>query len=103
LGLAALHLKDLDTALRHLAKGTQQVVASVLSAPDVDPTQLMVAFHRLLANGEAAPSALARAQQQAAVDDPGAVAAAAGFVCIGGQFVFHPGATLAKTPALSGH
>lgn len=72
-----------------LAKGTQQIVASVLSIPDVDTKPLMVEFHRLLATGESAPIALARAQQ-AIGNDPGGVAAAAGFVCIGGRFSLPP-------------
>jgi hypothetical protein len=43
----------------------------------------MVAFHRLLAAGHSPASALGRAQQEVAGDEPVAMAAAAGFVCIG--------------------
>jgi tetratricopeptide (TPR) repeat protein len=69
-----------------LAKGTQQVVASVLSIPDAETGPLMVAFHRLLAAGQTAPDALAHAQYGMSGEDPAVLAAAAGFVCIGGQF-----------------
>ncbi len=66
-----------------LALGTQQVVASVVPVPDAETTPLMIAFHRLLAAGEPATPALARAQQHLDDGYPPAMAAAAGFVSIG--------------------
>lgn len=67
-----------------LARGTRQVVASVVPIPDAATSVLMSAFHRRLAAG--APAARALAEAQAAVDpeDISALAAAVGFVCIGG-------------------
>jgi len=72
-----------------LAQGTQQVIAPVLSIPDAETEPLMVAFHRLLAAGHSAPEALAHAQSHIG-DDPAVIAAAAGFVCIGGRFTLTP-------------
>jgi CHAT domain-containing protein len=66
-----------------LALGTRQVVASVVPVPDAETAQLMVAFHQLLATGEAATPALAQAQQHLGHGHPPAMAAAAGFVSIG--------------------
>jgi tetratricopeptide (TPR) repeat protein len=66
-----------------LSQGTQQLVASVVPIPDAETAPLMVAFHRLLAAGHSPASALGRAQQEVAGDEPVAMAAAAGFVCIG--------------------
>jgi microsomal dipeptidase-like Zn-dependent dipeptidase len=43
----------------------------------------MIAFHRQLASGHDAASALCQAQRQLADGESRAMAAAAGFVCIG--------------------
>jgi CHAT domain-containing protein len=67
-----------------LTKGCAQLVASVVPVPDAETAPLMVALHRLLAQGLPVAAALARAQ--AAADGPAAIAAAAGFVCIGAGF-----------------
>jgi CHAT domain-containing protein/tetratricopeptide (TPR) repeat protein len=72
-----------------LALGTRQVIASVVPIPDAETAPLMITFHKLLANGESAASSLALAQQRLSRSRPTAMAAAAGFVCIG------PGTTLA--------
>jgi len=66
-----------------LALGTRHVIASVVPVPDAETAPLMIAFHRLLANAEAATPALARAQTQLGDTNPAAMAAAAGFVSIG--------------------
>ncbi|MFI7587572.1 CHAT domain-containing protein [Spongisporangium articulatum] len=68
-----------------LARGARQVVASVVPVPDAETAPLMRAFHAELVAGVSAAQALSRAQS--ALQDDGhpaaAVAAAAGFVCIG--------------------
>ncbi|GLI02202.1 CHAT domain-containing protein [Phytohabitans aurantiacus] len=69
-----------------LARGAQQVVASVVPIPDVETTPLMIAFHQLVVRGHPAPRALAEAQRRIAADGGAAMAAAAGFVCIGAAY-----------------
>jgi CHAT domain-containing protein len=66
-----------------LALGTRHVIAPVVSVPDAETAPLMISFHRFLAAGVPAASALAQAQQQLADTRPAAIAAAAGFVSIG--------------------
>ncbi len=66
-----------------LSHGTRQLVASVVPVPDAETAPLMVAFHRLLAAGRPAAAALAESQQQVAREQTRAMAASAGFVCIG--------------------
>jgi hypothetical protein len=74
----------LGLAATFLAKGTQQLVASVVPVPDAATAPLMVAFHERLAAGQAPASALAAAQQSVAEGGGAAeLAAAAGFVCVG--------------------
>jgi len=63
-----------------LAQGTAQLIASVVPIHDVDTAPLMVAFHRRLAAGMPAASALAAAQFETRDDG---LAVAAGFVCFG--------------------
>jgi tetratricopeptide (TPR) repeat protein len=70
-----------------LSHGAQQIVASVVPVPDAETTPLMVAFHQLMVDGHPAPTALAYAQQRVAGDGAAAIAAAAGFVCIGAEFM----------------
>ena len=72
-----------------LALGTQQVIASVVPVPDAETAPLMIAFHQFLVSGESAAPSLALAQHMLSGSRPAAMAAAAGFVCIG------PGTTLA--------
>jgi tetratricopeptide (TPR) repeat protein len=72
-----------------LALGTQQVIASVVPVPDAETAPLMIAFHQFLVSGESAAQSLALAQHKLSGSRPAAMAAAAGFVCIG------PGTTLA--------
>ncbi|HEU4426846.1 MAG TPA: CHAT domain-containing tetratricopeptide repeat protein [Pilimelia sp.] len=69
-----------------VARGAQQLVSSVLPVPDAETAPLMVAFHRNLVAGHAAPEALARAQQLIATNGTAAMAAAAGFLCMGAEF-----------------
>jgi CHAT domain-containing protein len=71
-----------------LERGAQQVVASVVAVPDAATALLMTALHRGLIAGGTAAQALAAAQAQVVGDgrDDGALAAAAGFVCLGGTF-----------------
>ena len=66
-----------------LSLGTHQLVASVVPIPDVETAPLMVAFHRQLVTGQGAAKALSQAQRQFADGDNRAMAAAAGFICIG--------------------
>jgi CHAT domain-containing protein/tetratricopeptide (TPR) repeat protein len=68
-----------------IAKGAAQLVASVVPIPDAETAPLMMLFHRLLAAGRPAAAALAAAQRQLQDHDPGSIAAAAGFICMGGQ------------------
>lgn len=70
-------------AVAFLARGTSQLVASVLPIPDAATTPVMVAFHERLAAGRPPAAALAEAQRAVRDDDPRTAAAAAGFVCIG--------------------
>jgi tetratricopeptide (TPR) repeat protein len=75
-------LLGLSTAF--LAKGTRQIVASVIPIPDAETVPLMVAFHRRIVAGDSPAEALASAQQGLHDSDGGpAMAAAAGFICIG--------------------
>jgi tetratricopeptide (TPR) repeat protein len=67
-----------------LALGTGQVVGTVVPVVDAAAMPLMVAFHRRLVGGDPPPAALAAAQRQVAAGDPVGMAAAAGFVCMGG-------------------
>jgi tetratricopeptide (TPR) repeat protein len=67
-----------------LALGTAQVVGTVVPVVDAATTPLMVAFHRRLAGGDPPAAALALAQRQVAAGDSAEMAAAAGFVCLGG-------------------
>jgi CHAT domain-containing protein len=66
-----------------LARDTRQLIASVVPLPDVSTAPVMIAFHRLLAAGQPAATALALAQQRTSQEATAAMAAAAGFVCIG--------------------
>jgi tetratricopeptide (TPR) repeat protein len=66
-----------------LARGTAALIASVVPVPDAETAPLMVALHRGLAAGQAAADALAAAQCDVPADDLAAIAAAAGFVCLG--------------------
>lgn len=67
-----------------IARGTSQLVASVVPIPDAATAPLMTAFHRRLADGETAPAALAHVQRDMREGNAQDLAAAAGFVCIGG-------------------
>ncbi|MBO3749180.1 CHAT domain-containing protein [Streptosporangiaceae bacterium NEAU-GS5] len=60
-----------------LALGTRTIIAPVVSIPDAETTDMMIALHRFLLAGNSAAAALALAGQ-AAGDAVGA-----GFVCIG--------------------
>jgi len=66
-----------------LSLGTHQLIASVVPVPDVETAPLMIAFHRQLAAGHGAADALSQAQRQLADGESRAMAAAAGFICIG--------------------
>jgi tetratricopeptide (TPR) repeat protein len=66
-----------------LARGSAELIASVVPVPDAETAPLMVALHRSLAAGVDPAEALARAQRDVPCDDPAAVAAAAGFICLG--------------------
>jgi hypothetical protein len=66
-----------------LAQGARQIVASVAPIPDAETAPLMAALHRELVAGYPASAALALAQQRIAAGDTAAMAAAAGFICMG--------------------
>lgn len=66
-----------------LSLGAQQLVAAVIPIPDAETAPLMVALHRQLAAGQHVAEALSEAQRQLAREGPEAMAAAAGFLCIG--------------------
>ena len=67
-----------------LALGTNVLVASIVPVPDEATRKLMCAFHERLAAGDPPASALAAAQERIAADGPAGLAAAAGFLCLGG-------------------
>jgi hypothetical protein len=69
-----------------IARGAGQLVASVVPIPDIETAPLMVALHRRIAAGRPAPVALAEAQQEMRDRGPADLAAAAGFVSIGGEW-----------------
>jgi tetratricopeptide (TPR) repeat protein len=73
----------LGLAATLLARGTRQLVGSVIPVPDIETAPLMVDFHRLLAGGRTAARALADVQRAAVADGGAALAAAAAFVCVG--------------------
>jgi tetratricopeptide (TPR) repeat protein len=66
-----------------IARGTAELIASVVPVPDAETAPLMVALHRRLAAGVPPAEALAAPQGEVPDDEPAAVAAAAGFVCLG--------------------
>lgn len=70
-----------------IARGTSALVASVVPVPDAATATLMAALHEHLAAGCAPVDALAAAQRAVPADDPAALAAAAGFVCLGAGHV----------------
>jgi len=72
-----------------LSLGTHQLIASVVPIPDVETAPLMIAFHRHLAAGHKAADALSQAQRQLADGESRAMAAAAGFICIGDGMKAH--------------
>jgi CHAT domain-containing protein len=79
--LAGDELMGLGATL--LAHGTRRLVAPVIDVLDIETAPLMVAFHRLLATGAPAATALAAAQQAAADAHPAGLAAVAPFICLG--------------------
>jgi CHAT domain-containing protein len=87
-GRSVVHTGDelLGLAAAFLARGSAQLVASVLPIPDAETTPLMVELHRGLAEGRPCATALADAQQAVRDEGPAALAAAAGFVCLGAGF-----------------
>ena len=66
-----------------LSLGAQQLIGPVIPIPDAETAPLMVAFHRQLTAGQHAAGALSEAQRQLASEGVEAMAAAAGFICIG--------------------
>jgi tetratricopeptide (TPR) repeat protein len=66
-----------------LGQGTATLVAPVIPVPDAETTPLMLAYHTELRAGRPPAEALARAQEKTRTQGPLALAAAAGFVCLG--------------------
>jgi tetratricopeptide (TPR) repeat protein len=66
-----------------LASGTRQLIAPVVTIPDVETAPVMAAFHGNLLAGEKPAAALARAQRQV----PTEFIPAASFVCLGNGFL----------------
>jgi tetratricopeptide (TPR) repeat protein len=85
-GRSVVHAGDelLGLSATFLALGTGQVVGTVVPVVDAATMPLMVAFHRRLVRGDPPAAALAGAQLQVAAGDGAELAAAAGFVCMGG-------------------
>lgn len=79
--LAGDELLGLSAAL--LSRDTRQLIASVVPVPDAATAPLMVSLHAHLVAGDAPAVALLRAQQAIGAEEPAALAAAAGFVCLG--------------------
>lgn len=77
-------LLGLGTAF--IARGTAQLVASVIRVPDAETAPLMATFHRRLVDGQPPADALAAAQRDLRGGEPAALAAAAGFICLGSGF-----------------
>ncbi len=80
----------LGLAVGFLTRGTRNVVASVVPVPDAATQPLMVALHRRLADGAPVAEALADAQLRLGDENPAAIAAAAGFICLGAGFTIGP-------------
>lgn len=72
-----------------LARGTVQLIASMLPLPDLETADLMIELHRRMALGEPPAVALANAQTRTQ-PTAAALVAAAGFVCLGGGFTPPP-------------
>ena len=72
-------------AAAFLGLGSTTLVATVLPIPDGAAVGLMRQMHRLIRSGVPVAEALRQAQQQCSEDGPEAFAAAAAFVCFGGQ------------------
>jgi CHAT domain-containing protein len=70
-------------AMAFLERGSAQLIASVLPVPDAPTAPLMAALHERLAAGTPPARALAEAQSALLPLGGEALAAAAGFVCIG--------------------
>jgi CHAT domain-containing protein len=66
------------------ALGTTTVVGSVIAVPDAETVPLMSAFHRHLALGESASTALARAQVEVSGGSSSPLHAVGGFISVGG-------------------
>src|SRR5262249_60102655 len=74
-----------------LALGTNVLVASIVPVPDDATRRLMCVFHEHLAARVAPAPALAAAQARVADEDAAGLAAAAGFLCLGGARQMRPG------------
>jgi hypothetical protein len=79
--VAGEEVLGLGTAL--LGQGTPTLTAPVIPVPDGETAALMDAYHDGLAAGRSPAEALATAQQRTRDCGPGALAAAAGFICLG--------------------
>ncbi|OHV65025.1 hypothetical protein BCD48_36730 [Pseudofrankia sp. BMG5.36] len=86
-GRSMVHTGDelLGLAATFIARGAAELVASVVPVPDGATAPLMIALHRGLAAGVPAPVALAEAQRELRDRSPAGLAAAAGFVTLGGE------------------
>lgn len=79
--VAGAEVLGLASAL--LGQGTPTLVAPVIPVPDGETAALMDAYHAGLAGGRPPAEALADAQRSTRLAGPLALAAAAGFVCLG--------------------
>ncbi|MEV4283323.1 CHAT domain-containing protein [Actinoplanes xinjiangensis] len=79
--MAGEEVLGLSTTL--LGQGTPTLTAPVIPVPDGETATLMDAYHAGLAAGRSPAEALATAQQRTRDSGPAALAAAAGFVCLG--------------------
>lgn len=72
----------LGLAAALLGSGTSTLIASVVPVPDLATVELMQRYHQALVRGLTPAAALANAQTQVD-DDPAALVASAGFICMG--------------------
>jgi CHAT domain-containing protein len=72
----------LGLAAALLGSGTSTLIASVVPVPDLATVELMQRYHQALVRGLTPAAALADAQTQVD-DDPAALVASAGFICMG--------------------
>jgi CHAT domain-containing protein len=84
-GVGAIHAGEevLGLAGALLSRGARTLVATVVPVPDAASRELMLELHARLTTSDDVPAALASASASLSREDPAALAAVAGFVCLG--------------------